>query len=200
MNLGNVIRERSVVGATGRRRSIRLGAVCVALIAAAALIAGCGGSGSSSTPTKSSTPKTTKSTPATTPAASSTPSASNSTKSSTPSFANTTNCEALGGAGTKFAQAMEAATTGKKLNYQAAVKAYQGLANAAPSAIRPDLEQLASAFTSFANALSKTGYTAGKVPSPSQLAGLESAAKSLESSKLAAAEKHLESWAAANCK
>jgi hypothetical protein len=200
VNLSKTSVEESRAGSTGRRGVMKPGAVCVAFLAAGALIAGCGGS-SNTPPAKTTAPKaaTKKAAAPNLPAASTTPTTSNVSKSSTASFADASNCKALGGVGTKFAQAMAAATSGGKVNYQAAVKAYQQLADAAPSAIRPDLEEMAQAFTSFANALAKSDFKPGKVPSPSQLAGLESAAKSSSSSKLTSAEKNVEAWAVKNC-
>jgi hypothetical protein len=200
VNLSKTSVEESRAGSTGRRGVTKPGAVCVAFLAAGALIAGCGGS-SNTPPAKTTAPKaaTKKAAAPNLPAASTTPTTSNVSKSSTVSFADASNCKALGGVGTKFAQAMAAATSGGKVNYQAAVKAYQQLASSAPSAIRPDLEDMAQAFTSFANAISKSGYKAGKVPSPSEIAGLESAAKSFSSAKLEKDEKDVEAWAVKNC-
>jgi hypothetical protein len=201
VNLSKTSVEESRAGSTGRRGVMKPGAVCVAFLAAGALIAGCGGSSNTPAPAKTTAPKaaTKKAAASNLPAASTTPTTSNVSKSSTASFADASNCKALGGVGTKFAQAMEAATSGGKVNYQAAVKAYQQLAGSAPSAIRPDLEDMAQAFTSFASAISKSGFKPGKVPSPSQIAGLESAAKSFSSAKLEKDEKDVEAWAVKNC-
>jgi hypothetical protein len=180
---------------------VKPGVVLVALLATAALIAGCGGSSNSSSSTAKTTTikaviKKVQTTAATTPASSSTPTTSNSSLSA---FASSGNCQALAAVGTKFSQAIEAATSGGKLNYQAASKAYQQLADGAPSAIKPALEDLSSAFTAFVNKLAKVNYKPGKVPSASQLAGLESAAKSFSSTKMAKDEKDLEAWATKNC-
>jgi hypothetical protein len=182
---------------------VKPGAACVALVAAAGLIAGCGGSNNTSVSSKAATVKTAIqkviSAGTITTAAGSTPTTTGVSKAVSGSFADASNCKQLNGVGTKFAQAMEAATSGGKLNYQAAVKAFQQLADAAPSAIRPDLEAMAQSFTSFANAIAKSGYKPGKTPSPSQILALESAAKSFSSSKLAKAEKDVEAWAVKNC-
>jgi hypothetical protein len=200
VNLSKTSVEESRAGSTGRRGVMKFGAVCAAFLAACALIAGCGGSSNTPAPAKTTASKaaTEKAAP-NLPATSTTPTTANVSKSSTASFADASNCKALGGVGTKFAQAMQAATSGGKLNYQAAVKAYQQLASSAPSAIRPDLEDMAQAFTSFANAIAKSGYKPGKVPSPSEISGLESAAKSFSSAKLEKDEKDVEAWAVKNC-
>jgi hypothetical protein len=90
--------------------------------------------------------------------------------------------------------------TGGKFNLQAAVAAYQALANAAPAAIKPQVEIVASAFVTFATALQKAGYKVGTVPSASQIATLETAVKALDTSKLRSAEKAIATWASTNCK
>lgn len=94
---------------------------------------------------------------------------------------------------------MQAATGHGKLDLQAAVKAYQDLANAAPSAIQPDLQTLSQAFSTFAAALTKTGYTLGRVPTASQAAALESAVQVFTQSKLRTAEQNVAAWAKQNC-
>jgi len=94
---------------------------------------------------------------------------------------------------------MQAATGGGKLDLQTAVKAYQDLANAAPSAIHPDLQAISQAFATFAAALAKTGYTLGQAPTASQAAALQSAAQVFTQSKLRTAEQNLAAWAKQNC-
>jgi hypothetical protein len=181
---------------------VKLGAICVAMIAAVALIAGCGGSGNtpaSPAAAKAAIKKAISAATAKTGATSTPTTADVSKTGSVSKFADASRCAQLGGVDTKFAQAMAAASSGGKLNYQAAVKDYQQLADAAPSAIRPDLEAIAQSFTSFANAIAKSGYKPGKAPSPTQILALGSAVKSFSSSKLATAEKDLEAWAAKNC-
>jgi hypothetical protein len=155
----------------------------------AVLVAGCGGSSKPSTTTTkarkvSTVANTTLSTPS---------------SSSAPTFASASNCTALSGVGEQFAKAMESATSGGKFNLDAAVKAYQNLANAAPAAIKPDIQELASAFTAYASVLSKANFKFGSVPSASQITALESAAKDLSASKMETASKAVEAWAVKNC-
>ena len=100
---------------------------------------------------------------------------------------------------TKFAQAMSAATRGGKYDLQTAVSAYQALAVAAPAQIRPDVQVMAQAFSSFAAALTKAGYVPGKVPTPAQLAGVTAAAHVFSQPKLREAGQRLEAWARQNC-
>jgi hypothetical protein len=90
--------------------------------------------------------------------------------------------------------------SGSKFNLQAAVAAYQQLANAAPAAIKPQIEIVAAAFVKFATALEKAGYKVGSVPSASQIATLETAVKALETPQLTSAEKAIAAWAGTNCK
>jgi hypothetical protein len=169
---------------------MRIGTVS-ATLAAIALLAGCGSSSSSST----SSTTTSASAPASSgPTTSSTPSST-----ATPSFASAQNCLQLAGVGSRFAQALQAATGGGKLDLQAAVKAYQDLANAAPSAIQPDVQTISQAFTTFAAALAKSGYTLGKTPTPSQAAALQSAAQAFSQSKLRTAAQNVAAWAKQNC-
>lgn len=170
-----------------RFRLLSVGAVV------AVLVAGCGGS---STPTTKKQPAHKASATQVKPAASSSTSAS----SNAPTFASTGNCTALSGVGEQFAKAMSSATSGGKFNLNAMVAAYKTLANQAPSAIRPDIQTLAAAFSAYASALSKVGYKFGSVPSASQISALEGATKVFDSTKLKAATKNLQAWAVANCK
>jgi hypothetical protein len=173
-----------------------LGAV-VAVVAA-----GCGGSSTPTTTAKkvaAKTPTTTVSKPLSVTMTAPSTSTKTASASGTPSFASAGNCTALSGVGEQFAKAMTSATSGGKFNLNAAVKAYQNLANAAPAAIRPDIQELAAAFSSYASALNKVGYKFGSVPTASQITALESASKDLSASKLASASKALETWAVKNC-
>jgi hypothetical protein len=95
---------------------------------------------------------------------------------------------------------MSSATTGGKFNLNAMVTAYDNLAKAAPSAIRPDIQELAGAFSGYAAALNKVGYKFGSVPTASQISAIEAAVKVFSAAKLETATKHLETWATANCK
>jgi hypothetical protein len=176
-----------------------------ALLAAAVFVAGCGGSsnsssgGSSKSSTKSST-MTTKSLPGTGTTTSTPSTASTGTKSNTPpTFASNSNCLALAGVSAKFAQAVES-VTGSKFNETAAASDFQQLANAAPSAIRSDLQTVAAAFASFASALKKSGYAFGKTPTATQTAALESAVAVFETPKLKAADAALQAWSVKNCR
>jgi len=170
-----------------------------ALLAAVVFVAGCGGSSSSSPsssspsggPSKSSVKSSKPSTTST---------ASTGTRSNAPStFASSSNCLALAGVGAKFAQAMES-VTGSKFDETAAASDFQQLANAAPSLIRSDLQTVATAFSTFASALKKSGYVFGKTPTATQTAALESATSVFEQPKLKAADAALQAWSVKNCR
>jgi hypothetical protein len=94
---------------------------------------------------------------------------------------------------------MQAVTGGGKLNLQAAANAYQDLANAAPSAIRPDVQTISHAFSTFIAALEKSGYTLGHTPTASQTAALQSAVQLLNQSNIRTAEQNVAAWAKQNC-
>ncbi len=173
-----------------------------ALLAAVLLVAGCGGSsnnssgGSPKSSTKSSKPSATTEAPSATTTAST--SSTSSTSGTQAAFANDANCLKLSGVDAKFAEAM-ASTTGAKFNESAVAADFQNLANAAPSAIRPDLQAIAQAFTSFAAAFKKAGYVIGKTPTAAQTAALESAVAVFNQPKLKSAEAALEAWGKKNC-
>ncbi len=95
---------------------------------------------------------------------------------------------------------MSSATSGGKFNLNAAVKAYQNLANEAPSAIHSDMQAIANAFATYAGDLQKANYKFGTVPNASQISALESAAKAFDVPKMKSASKDIEAWAVANCK
>jgi hypothetical protein len=180
-----------------RFRLLSVGAVL------AVFVAGCGGSSTPTTTTKKPAAKKAANTTTVSKPASVTvppPSTSTSAASSTPTFASAGNCSSLAGVGDQFAKAMSSATSGGKFNMNEVVTAYKNLANSAPSAIRPDIQVLAAAFSTYASDLSKTGYKFGSVPTASQISAIEGAVKVFDAAKLKSATTKLEAWAVANCK
>jgi hypothetical protein len=168
-----------------------------AALAAAGLVAGCGGSSSPSTSTTTATKATTAKTPtATAPKTVSTSSTPSTTGA--PTFASDANCLKLAGVSASFAKAL-ASTTGTKFNESAAAADFQKLADNAPSAIRADLETVAGAFDKFAAAFKSSGYAIGKTPTPAQTAALESAVSVFTSPKVKAADAALQAWSVKNC-
>lgn len=124
------------------------------------------------------------------------------TSSSKPSFESVKNCAQLESLGKKFAAAIQASAgtaTGAKVDFAKEEQLFKALADASPSAIHGDFETLASAFAASATALQKANLTAGKTPTPAQIAALEAAGKAFSAPKVAAAEQHLQAWATTNC-
>jgi hypothetical protein len=172
---------------------MRFTAMLVVLCAVIAIVAGCGSSNSS---TSATTTPSGGATASTTPSSAS---ASTSTSATATSFANVPNCQALGGLGAKYAQALSAATSGGKYDLKSVAVAYQNLANGAPSEIRADLQLTSQAFTSFAAAFTKIGYKPGQVPTPAQVAGVNTAAQVLSQPSFRSAEQRISVWAHKNC-
>ncbi len=157
----------------------------VLVTAVVVVAAGCGGSSK-----KSSAPPTTA--PATT--------AKSTTTSALPTkFATSKNCAQLAALGTKMSQAMQAASGKGGTDLAAEAKAFQAMADAAPSEIRGDFKTFATAFNSYAQALDKAGYKPGTVPNAGQLAQMMKAVKVLSASDLQTAEQHLAAWAQKSC-
>jgi hypothetical protein len=166
----------------------------------AVLVAACGGSSTPTTTTKKQSSHKASATQTKTSASAGTSAGSTSTSStSKPTFASISNCTDLSGIGSQFAKAMAASTSGGKIDLNAVSKAYQNLADAAPSALKPAIEKLAGAFTAYLSAITKAGYKPGTVPSATQLAAMEQAVKLITASDVTNAAKAAEAWAAKNC-
>jgi hypothetical protein len=101
--------------------------------------------------------------------------------------------------GVKISQALQSTSTGGLGSIGTETNVFKALANAAPAEIRGDFETFAGAFSVYAQALTKAGLKAGKVPSAAQMSVLATAAKSFNAPKLQAAERHLSAWAQKNC-
>src|SRR5438132_9669318 len=157
----------------GLDMSIKLTAIT--LMALVVVVSGCGGSKN-----KSPAPATTAATSTTTSAASTAP--------VVPTFASTKNCQQLMALGVKISQALQSSSTGGLGSIGAEANVFKALANAAPAEIRGDFETFAGAFSAYAQALTKAGLKAGKVPTAAQMAVLATAAKSFNAPKLQVAE------------
>ena len=102
------------------------------------------------------------------------------------------------GLAAKFAQAL--GTTGNaNTTVTDQAKAFEAMANAAPSEIKTDFKLVASAFNAYAQAWVKAGIKAGQQPTQAQMAQLAGAAKAFSGPKLRAAETHLTAWGRKNC-
>jgi hypothetical protein len=184
--------------------TFRFGAIALALVVVVAAT-GCGSKKKAAATTTTAPAVTTT---ATTNSSSgsggggSTTTAPTTTSSSKPSFESIKNCAQLESLGKKFSAAIQASTgvgAGGKIDFTKEEQLFKALADASPSAIHGDFETLASAFAASAGAFQKANITAGKTPTPAQLAELEAAGKAFSAPKVAAAEQHLETWATTNC-
>jgi hypothetical protein len=176
----------------------RFGAIAIALLLVVAAT-GCGSKKKAAVTTSAAPAATTTTAAATTTTASS--GGSTTTTSGKPSsFASAKDCAQLEGLGKKFSAEFEAAATGGKTpDYAKEVSLFKGLADAAPSDVRGDLETLADAFTAEASAMQKAHITPGKTPSASQLAALAEAGKAFSAPKVLAATQHLEAYGQSHC-
>ena len=161
--------------------------VAVALLVFVVLVAGCGGG-------KKKSAASTTSGSATTAAVTTT-----SKSSGTPSFASAKNCKDLAALGAKMSQALQAASGNGLSSLNDEANIFKAMASAAPSDIRGDFETFASAFSAYAEALSKAGFKPGKTPTAAQIAALTKASQSFNTPKLQAAEQHLAAWGQSHC-
>jgi hypothetical protein len=172
------------------RQSLRI----IALLLAAGLVAlaaGCGGSKSSAPPT------TTTQQDVTTVAM---------TTGTTPGggggFASAKNCRQFAGLATKIANAMSTNSGNPATALQTEAQELQALADAAPSDIKGDFQTIATAFSTYLQALAKAGYQPGvavAAPSAVQLAALAKATKVFSATNFQHAAQHLSAWARQNC-
>jgi len=173
---------------------MRLFRVTVLLLAAGLVLlaAGCGGGGKKVIVVVTH--------PATTTTQQSTTTGITDSNGSTGSFASAKNCLAFAGVAAKIASAMAPASSGS--DPKAVEHEFQALAAAAPSEVKADFQTLADAFSGYMTALSNSGYKLGSTtpPTAAQMAALAQATKVFGTSKLKAAEQHLQAWAKANCK
>jgi hypothetical protein len=166
-------------------------AVAIVLVGLVAVVAGCGGGGSSSPATTLSAGTTIKS-----------GAISSSNSGSAPSFASAKNCQDLAGLAAKVASAVTASSGNIDSVLQTESAELHALAAAAPSDIRGDFQTFSTAFSGFLQAIQKSGYKPGSktAPTAAQVAQLEKAARSFDTPKLKQAEQNLSAWAKQNCK
>ncbi len=164
------------------RSKLLIGSVLTAAVVLVA--AGCGGSSKKPSASATTAPATT---------------AASSTTVTLPKFASTKNCAQLAALGTKMSQAMQAASGKGGTDLTAEAKAFQSMADAAPSEIRGDFKTFATAFNAYAQALDKAGYKPGTVPNAGQLAQMMKAVKAFSAPQLQTAEQHMTAWAQKNC-
>ncbi len=116
--------------------------------------------------------------------------------SGTPSFASTKNCQELA---TLAAKVTSSITGQGSTDVNKMADVIEGLANAAPSAIRADFKTLADAYSTFVKAYTSAGLKPGATPTPAQIAKVSVAARALSTPKLSRAETHLQTWVHQNC-
>jgi hypothetical protein len=156
--------------------------------------AGCGSkknaSGTTTTTTTTETTATTTNTDTTTTTTSGT---DTSAAAALGALASSGNCRSLAQLGAAFSSAF----TGSSGDVQKEEQVLQDFVSKVPDDIKPDFQVIADAFKQIADAVK--GYTPGSVPDPSVLAKLTALQSTLDQAKLAAAEQHIGTWAAANC-
>lgn len=161
--------------------------LAVALAALVAAAAGCGGSGKSAGTSQTTTTSTSAQTSTSTMTA------------TTPrlSFSSAKNCSQLAALEKKAESSLSPTSDSTTLATLPTV--LKGLADAAPSAIRGDLETVAGAFSAYVQGLKSSGYKTGQIPTAAQIAALTKAAKQFQAPKVKAAITHLTSWVKTNC-
>ena len=177
-----------------RRRPVQI--LAFALLAVLVVTAaGCGSKKSDTTTTTSTEMTSTETTDTTAAAADTTTTGGTDTSAAAAlgALASSGNCQSLSQLGQAFASAFTGAN-GDVAKEAALLKQF---ADKTPDDIKPDFETLADALTKIAAALQ--GYKPGSVPDPSVLAKLQALQGQLDQTKLAAAEQHISTWAAANC-
>lgn len=165
------------------------------LVAAAALVGGCGGS--APTPTSATAPtSSTRALSGSRPGAV----ARSSTKTAKPRFfASIDNCERLDRIGARFIHALRpgAGTRRTKLSIRRTGDALQALARSAPPAIRRDFQLLADKYHKLAAVLTASVDTQGATPTASKIGGISAAAREFNVANRRA--KHLVAWLRQNC-
>jgi hypothetical protein len=182
------------------RHGLRIAVVLLA-VGVVMLAAGCGSGKKHASPNSAGPTGATGLNGATGPAGST--GALGATGNGASSFASAKNCLQFAGLAAKIASAMAPTTSGgTEASFQAESRELQAFADAAPSDIKADFQTFATAFSSYLNALQKSGYKIGSIaqPTPAQIAALTNAAKKLDTAKMQAAEGHLAAWVTANCK
>lgn len=173
-----------------RREKRAATGIWAGLLAAALLIAGCGGSGSGGSGGGSGSGGGGSSPTATAPA----PSGSGGGAS----FASAANCSQLKGLAVQFEHAL-AVNKASQANWQTVVSEFQALANAAPGGIRPDLQVIAHAFATYAADIAKLHLKPGTAPSITQLPKIYAALRTFAQPNVRAAGQHIRAWVRANC-
>lgn len=123
------------------------------------------------------------------------------TVSSTGSFASAKNCLAFANLAANIASAMSPASGGGS-SLQNSTHVLQAIAAAAPSAIKGDLQTVATDFGSYVQALQSSGYNPSQTtpPTAAEMAAIAHGAQVFSSAKFLQASHHLTAWEQQNCK
>ena len=116
-------------------------------------------------------------------------------------FARSKNCLEFANLAAQLASAMAPAAADAANAPDTAAQELKALADAAPDAIKGDLQTIATAFTDFVQKAKDAGYdfSSGKTPNLVQIAKLSAAAQLFNSKDLSHAEQHLSTWEQKNC-
>lgn len=104
-------------------------------------------------------------------------------------------CAELAAVGARIAQTL--GTQGGDV--EASVEYFSDLADAAPDAIKDDLEVFAEGFAEYAKAISGIDLSGGSVPTAEDLAKLQDAAKAFDDPRIQEASDSIQAWAEENC-
>ena len=188
-----------------RRRSTLL--LAAALLAGVSLVAaGCGSSSSTTTstttpsPSSSTSTSTSTSTPTSTAAATTTTTTAATTQSTTAAtpglgLLTSANCASLLGLSSSFASAL----TGAAQDPTKTAALLKQFADQTPADIRPDFEEIATAYTKLVTALGGASLTSGQAPNPAVLAKLSTLFNAADAAKLRTASQNIAAWATKNC-
>ena len=153
------------------------------------VVAGCGTKGGTNAPMSNAAPAS----------ATSTTTASTTTPTSPSpglSLLTSKNCRSLLG----VSQAFAAALTGAGQDLAKTAELMKNFADQTPSAIRPDFQVLADAYTKVAAALKGVDLSSGKAPSADVMARLAKLSGQLNTAKISQASTNISAWATKNCK
>jgi len=181
-------------------------AVAATVAALGLVVAGCGGSSSTSS---QASPATTTGTSTDTTSAGTTSTSTTSTGTTSTGVTSTTpgglpvgltgQCADLAQAGQKFAAAVAASAGGAGGDLQQTANAFNAFVKAAPAELRNDFAVLADAFNRYAAALKGVNLKAGQAPSPAQIAKLLQYGKSLGTGQVQKASADLGAWSRKHC-
>jgi hypothetical protein len=179
----------------------------VLLVGLVAIVAGCGGSNSSSATTETTTEATTTEDTTTTQDTTDEITTETTTEDdsggsgggsgSGSSFASSANCLKLLNLSSEFAKAAGAAGGADDLD--ATAKFFEQIADNAPEEIRGDFQVFAEAFAGYVKALGDADLKPGAQPTPAQIQALTKAAESFSEADVTKASNNIQAWTEKDC-